>query len=121
MNQRNAPPSRFNFASIAPGTIRALMVAVVAGVSFAAHAEYRCASPSSQEDRRACELARQDSADALRHFIQRTSPIYGLYFYDYVKPADFDRWQAARRDDAASSVAAVDGRRDSAGKVALAR
>src|SRR5690349_79297 len=106
MSKRHAPSSRFNFQSLAAGPMRALMVAVVAGVSLAAHAEYRCASPSSQEDRRACELARQDSADSLRHFIQRTSPIYGLYFYDYVRPADFDRW--ARRDDAASSVAAVD-------------
>jgi hypothetical protein len=119
MSKRHASSSRFNFASLAPGPTRALMVALVAGVSVAAHAEYRCASPSSQEDRRACELARQDSADSLRHFIQRTSPIYGLYFYDYVRPADFDRW--ARRDDAASSVAAVDGRRDSAEKVARAR
>src|SRR5689334_8275926 len=119
MSKRHPQLPRLNLASLAPGPMRALMVALVAGVSVAAHAEYRCASPSSQEDRRACELARQDSADSLRHFIQRTSPIYGLYFYDYVKPADFDRW--ARRDDAASSVAAVDGRRGGAEKVASAR
>jgi len=122
MSKRSLQLPRLNFASLTPGPIRALTVAVVAaGVSVAAHAEYRCTSPSSPEAQRACELARQNSADALRQFVQRTSSIYGLYFYDYVRPADVDRWQAARRDDAAPSVAAVAGRRDSAEKVALSR
>ena len=121
MSKRSLQLPRLNFASLTPGPIRALTVALVAGVSVAAHAEYRCAPPSSPQAQRACELARQDSGDALRHYVQRTSSIYGLYFYDYVKPADFDRWETARRDDAAPSVAAVAGRRDSAEKVALGR
>ena len=118
MSKRLTPSYRCTFQSLAAGPMRALLVAAFAAVSLAAHAEYRCTDPSSQEDRRACALARQDSADPLRHFIQSTAPIYGLYFFDYVKAADFDRWEAARRDDAASSVA---GRRDGAEKVASAR
>ncbi len=121
MSKRHLQLSRLNSASPAAGPMRALMVALVAGVSVAAHAEYRCASPSSPEAQHACELARQNSADALRQYVQRTSSIYGLYFYDYVRPADFDRWEAAARVDAAPSVAAVDGRRDGAEKVALSR
>jgi hypothetical protein len=121
MSKRHLPLSRLNLANPAAGPIRALTVALVAGVCATAHAEYRCTSPSSPEAQRACELARQNSSDALRHYIQRTGSIYGLYFYDYVRPADFERWDAARRDDAAPSVAALDGRRDRAEKVALAR
>ena len=98
MSKRHLHLPRLNLASLAPGSIRALTVALVAGVCVAAHAEYRCTSPSPQEDRHACELASRDSADALRQFVQRTGPIYGLYFYDYVKPGDFDRWETARTE-----------------------
>jgi hypothetical protein len=121
MSKRHLQLPRLNSASPAAGPMRALMVALVAGFSVAAHAEYRCAPPSSPEAQRACELARQYSPDALRQYVQRTSSIYGLYFYDYVRRDDFDRWEAAARGDAAPSVAALDGRRDSAKKVALTR
>ena len=121
MSKRHLPLPHLNLVHLAPGPIRALTVALAAGVCISAHAEYRCTPPSSPEAQRACDLARHDPADALRHYIQRTSSIYGLYFYDYVRPADFDRWETARRDEAAPSVAAVEGRRDSAEKVALAR
>jgi len=116
MSKRHLQLPRLNFASPAAGSMRALMVALVAGVSVAAHAEYRCAAPPSPEAQRACELARQDSPDALRQYVQRTSSIYGLSFHDYARPADYDRWEAARRDGAAPSVAAVDERRTSAEK-----
>jgi hypothetical protein len=79
---------------------------------MAAHAEYRCKAPSMPEDKRACDLAKQGRPDELRWFIQRTSSIYGLYFYDYVTPTDFDRWHAARRDDRARSIATADNRHD---------
>ena len=121
MSKRHLQLPRLNFANLAPAPTRALMVALIAGVSVAAHAEYRCTSPASPEAQRACELAKQNSPDALRLYVQRTRSIYGMSFYDYVRPADFDRWDAARRDGAATSVAAVDGRRDSAEKVALTR
>ena len=110
MNQRYHPLTPIYSGGIATGSILAFTVAMAASVS--AHAEYRCSPPSTPEDRRACELAKQDASGELRHFIQRTSSIYGLYFYDYVRASDLDRWEAARRDDGALSVAAVDGRTD---------
>jgi hypothetical protein len=70
------------------------IAAVAALVCASARAEYRCDEPAAPEDKRACELAKQ-GPDELRQFIQRTSSIYGLYFYDYVTAADFDRWQVA--------------------------
>jgi hypothetical protein len=70
------------------------IAALAAIVSVSAQAEYRCSAPPTPEDQRACELAKQ-GPDQLREFIQRTRSIYGLYFYDYVTAADFDRWEAA--------------------------
>jgi hypothetical protein len=83
---------------------------LAAGLSLSAHAEYRCKAPPTFEDARACELAKTAGPDALRRFIQRTSSIYGLYFYDYVADADVDRWSTARRSDEAQPIAAMDGR-----------
>jgi len=73
------------------------VLAFAALACAAARAEYRCDAPQGQEEQHACDLAKQGSPDALRLFIQRTAPIYGMYFYDYAKPADFDRWEAAQR------------------------
>ena len=120
MDKGHLQSLHLNYASLAAGSMRALMVALVAAVSMKAHAEYRCASPASQEDRRACELAGRDSADGLRLFIQRTSPIYGLYFYDYVKAADFVRWESAHQNGAAPKLTALDSR-NSASKAARGR
>ena len=83
---------------------------LAAGVSLSAHAEYRCKAPPTLEDARACELAKTAGPDALRRFIQRTSSIYGLYFYDYVAAADADRWSTARRSDGAQTIAAMESR-----------
>lgn len=98
MNQRDDRPTRFSGAVRLAGSL--MIFALAVGVSVPARAEYRCSSPQTWDnaDRRACELARRGAATELRLFIQRTAPIYGLYFYDYVTPADFDRWRAARRD-----------------------
>jgi len=109
MKKRYDQTPRFNAAGISTGSILALIAVMAASVSLPAHAEYRCGSPSWQADVRACELARRDAPDQLRLFIQRTSPIYGLYFYDYVRAADFDRWEAARREDRPPSLASVEG------------
>lgn len=43
---------------------------------------------------------------SLRRFIQRTASIYGLYFYDYVQPAE----KAVRRESKAPSIATADHR-----------
>jgi hypothetical protein len=82
--------SRISFAIAALATV----------VSVAARAEYRCDASTLPEEKRACELVKQ-GPDALRRFIERTRSIYGLYFYDYVTQADFDRWETARRIDGA--------------------
>jgi hypothetical protein len=107
MNKPYAPAPRFNAASVTTGSILALIVAMAASVPLTAHAEYRCDAPSTREDARACELVKHGAPDDLRLFVERTSSIYGLYFDDYVTSADVDRWQAARLEDRATSVAAA--------------
>jgi hypothetical protein len=67
------------------------VAAFAASVCIGAQAEYRCNTPPTPEDKRACELLRTDGPDALRWFIQRTRSIYGLYFYDYINEADVHR------------------------------
>jgi hypothetical protein len=84
--------------------------ALAAGVSLSAHAEFRCNAPPTKEDARACELAKMARPDELRLFVQRTSSIYGLYFYDYVTESDSNRWSVARPGGDAQSIAAIDGR-----------
>jgi hypothetical protein len=85
------------------------VTALAAAVSMDAHAGYRCAAPPMPQDKRACELARVDRPDELRLFIQRTSPIHGLYFYDYVTEVDVNRWYVAqRREEARLSMKADD-------------
>jgi len=90
------------------GRISFAVAALAASISIGAHAEYRCKAPPTPEDKRACELANLARPDELRMFIQRTSSIYGLYFYDYVNEATVDRWYAAGGNEAVRSVAAVD-------------
>ena len=71
------------------------VAAVAATVSISAHAEYRCATPEqlTYEDKRACELARQDTPTALIHFVNRTKAIYNLHANDYASKADVERWE----------------------------
>jgi hypothetical protein len=84
------------------------VAAFAASVSMGAHAEYRCKAPPTAQDVRACELVRVDRPNELRLFIQRTSSVYGLYFYDYVTQADTNRWDVARGGEQVPSIAAVD-------------
>jgi hypothetical protein len=104
MNKRDDRSPRFNAASRVTGSL--LVLGVAAGVSMPVRAEYRCGSPPTPEDRRACEMARRGATDDLRRFIQRTASIYGLYFYDYVQPDE----KAARRKSKAPSIATADHR-----------
>ncbi len=107
MNKRIDRSSRLSGATRLIGSLLALALAV--GVCAPARAEYRCNSPRTwaKADRTACELAKRGAATELRLFIQRTAPIYGLYFYDYVTSADFERWSAAQRNDKPVSIAAA--------------
>ena len=88
----------------------ALWIAATAAIattalSAPAYAEYRCATPArlSNEEKRACELARQDTADALIHFVNTTKGIYNLYVNNYISKADLERWELARRKGAPDS------------------
>jgi len=88
------------------------VAAVAATVSMGAHAEYRCATPAqlTNAERRACELAELDRPDQLRQFIERTSSIYGLHFYDYVSQRNVDSWDSARGPENAPSIRGADDR-----------
>ena len=79
-------------------TMKSNILIAVIGIAFAmsANAEYRCTDPQTPQDKTACDLVKQDRPDDLRLFIERTAPIYGLYFYDYVTQKDIDRWDLAR-------------------------
>jgi hypothetical protein len=73
---------------------------VTAALSTTVHAEYRCATPGllTLGEKRACELAREDTPDALIHFIHSTKAIYpGLKIDDYVGKADTERWELSRQ------------------------
>jgi hypothetical protein len=98
MNKPYEQSPRFSAAGIATGSMLAIIVAMA--VSTAAHAEYRCSTPEllTQWEQRACELARQDTPDALVHYIHRMNTINaGLYIDDYVGKADTERWELARQ------------------------
>jgi hypothetical protein len=80
-------------------SLRAAAITLAATLLCAtAHAEYRCATPEqlSNAEKQACELARQDTPDALIHFVNRTKGTYNLYIDDYVSKADGDRWELAK-------------------------
>jgi hypothetical protein len=79
-----------------------------------ANAQYRCAEPSTDLDRRACAAAKQ-GPEALRRFIQRVRVVEPLHFNDYVDRATLIAWEekAAREQaarPAATSVATREGR-----------
>src|SRR5215467_10787261 len=69
-------------SALFPAVISAALGIVAPGTVLAA---YRCDHPQRFDDRRACEYAQQGLA-ALRRFIERTQSIYGLDFYDYIRP-----------------------------------
>ena len=52
---------------------------------LSARAANRCDVPQVGPDARACAVAVQGSTE-LRRFIERTRAIYGLYYWDYVRP-----------------------------------
>ena len=105
MNKRDVRSARFASRAAVTGSL--LLIAAAAGVSLPAQAKYRCDSPRSLDraEQHACELAKRGATTELRRFIQRTGPIYGLYFYDFIAPDDFDRTSAMRSNRKALSVA----------------
>jgi hypothetical protein len=98
MNKRYELSPRSNAADFATGSILAIIVAMT--ISTAAPAEYRYSTRGllTLWEQRACELARQDTPDALIHYINRMNTISaGLYIDDYVGKADSERWELARQ------------------------
>ena len=84
-----------------------LGAAIVAGaVCVGAHAEDRCATPGQLDhaERRACELAKQQTPEALIHFVNRTKALYNLYINDYVSTADVERWERAKGEATVDSL-----------------
>lgn len=71
-----------------------LLLPVLMLVGLEARAEYRCDSPSTSIDARACEKAAEGPA-ALRQFIQRMRVIESLDFNDYVDEARLIAWANA--------------------------
>jgi hypothetical protein len=93
MNTHQGPhPRRYVFLAVA---------ALFASASMGARGEYLCAAPKTAADTHACQLAKLDRPDELRHFIQRTQSVYGLYMPDYVRDADFERWDRTRQRESA--------------------
>lgn len=63
----------------------AVTLVVVAMMAPApALADHRCDAPRSTIDQRACAKA-AEGPDALRRFVERTRPIYALYYFDYAR------------------------------------
>ena len=96
--------------SFANRTAKTLLWTAAAAVATAAlspkaYAEYRCATPRqlTSAETRACELARQDSPDALIHFTRSTKGVYDLYLPDYFSEADQKRWEHGKREKASDA------------------
>lgn len=73
--------------------IAAASAALFVGLISTAAAEYRCIAPQGVAERQACEAARQGPTE-LRRFVQKTRPVFNLYFYDYA-PRDETWWTAS--------------------------
>jgi hypothetical protein len=81
------------------------------GAAHAGDATTRCASPASPIDRVACDKARQ-GPDTLRRFVQRTQPTMMLNFWDYMSPAELEKYYAQQPGQKREQAAE---RRDKAG------
>jgi hypothetical protein len=72
-------------------------------VAPSASAAYRCDNPQGIGERRACVKAAEGPVE-LRRFIERTRGIYGLYYADFLAPANGGRI-ASQRVGAMASAA----------------
>ena len=60
----------------------ALSFVLMSSVATGARSDSRCDRPQGWVDAKACAKAKE-GADVLRHYIERTRMIHGLYFWDY--------------------------------------
>lgn len=85
-------------------------VAVAAALSTTAHAAYRCAAPEQlgNAEATACKLAKEDSPEALVHYVQRSHAVFSdLSVNDYVTEADAKRWEIAAAQKSGSPAVAA--------------
>lgn len=99
VSQASSPTRMTRFALVVAATATVITPTLV-------RADYRCDEPKSALDQRVCAIAKQ-GPNELRRFIQRTQPIYQLYFFDYANDRDFARWDAEGRVDRSRSVHAA--------------
>jgi hypothetical protein len=81
-------------------TILAMAISTSAHADASAVAEYRCSTPGllTLWEKRACDLARQNTPDELIRFVHSINRIgAGLNVYAYVSDADDRRWDVATR------------------------
>jgi len=78
-----------------------LSIAALAALACApSFASYKCDAPASLVDAKACAAAAQ-GPQALRRFVQRTQPMWGTYYFDYVKDDDAAIARAAKEAEGA--------------------
>ena len=79
----------------------------VAGTSQPARAEYKCDRTNlSMADATACAKA-AESTTALRHYVQRTRSMHGLYVWDYVKRDEAPAATTAKSEAVKTSAAST--------------
>ncbi len=102
MNKPHEQSPRSSATRLATASTLAMIVAMTLSTSARADAsavaEYRCGNPGllTLWEKRACDLARQNTPDALIHFVHSINRIgAGLNVYAYVSDADDRRWDVA--------------------------
>ena len=102
MNKPHEQSPRSSATRLATASTLAMIVAMTISTSARADAsavaEYRCGTPGllTLWEKRACDLARQDTPDALIRFVHSINRIgAGLNVYAYVSDADDRRWDVA--------------------------
>ena len=122
MNEPYRQSPRSSAAGLATGSILAMIVAMA--ISTAAHAdpsavaEYRCGTPGllTLWERRACDLARQNTPDEFIHFVHSINRIgAGLNIYAYVTDADGRRWELASQKARLEPLGSADASSSAAG------
>jgi hypothetical protein len=95
-----------------------VLAAVAASVSAGAGAENLCSASPTVAGQRACELAKLDRPEELRHFSRRTKGTYRLRIDEYVAAQDITRWDLARRgaEKRSSTDVAIGEREKTAGQ-----
>jgi hypothetical protein len=77
--------------------IRISTVVLTATLAATAHAEYRCDSPSTPNDRQACAAAAQGPEALRRYIMSWPSQIANLQFSDYVDSNTERAWDMKRK------------------------